>query len=119
LLRYPVTVYDCNVLPTPAMAHLMQCMQHTAGASINGAIIISASHNPFQDNGIKVMNAQGKLSANDELIISSLICQPATLPTTTDYGCAIPYTNAQADYCAAITSHFAPKFLTGITVVCY
>jgi phosphoglucosamine mutase len=43
----------CGPMPTPAIAHLTVSMRADAG------IVISASHNPFQDNGIKVFGADG------------------------------------------------------------
>ncbi|MGH7270065.1 MAG: phosphoglucosamine mutase, partial [Polyangiaceae bacterium] len=43
----------CGPMPTPAVAHLTVSMRADAG------IVISASHNPYQDNGIKVFGADG------------------------------------------------------------
>jgi phosphoglucosamine mutase len=43
----------CGPMPTPAVAHLTMSMRADAG------IVISASHNPYQDNGIKVFGADG------------------------------------------------------------
>jgi phosphoglucosamine mutase len=43
----------CGPLPTPAVAHLTVSMRADAG------IVISASHNPYQDNGIKVFGGDG------------------------------------------------------------
>ena len=54
----------CGVLPTPAIAYLVKKHNATAG------IVISASHNPFQDNGIKFFGGDGyKLpdSVEDEI----------------------------------------------------
>ena len=42
-----------GVLPTPAVAHL------TSSSDANAGIVISASHNPFYDNGIKIFDADG------------------------------------------------------------
>src|SRR5579859_3233902 len=46
-------VIMCGPLPTPAIAHLTVSMRADAG------IVISASHNPYQDNGIKVFGSDG------------------------------------------------------------
>src|SRR3989344_6282619 len=55
-----VDVFLVGPLPTPAIAHLTKSMNADAG------IVISASHNPAQDNGIKIFDSKGfKLS--DEL----------------------------------------------------
>ncbi|MDO8944111.1 MAG: phosphoglucosamine mutase, partial [Desulfobacterales bacterium] len=42
-----------GVLPTPGIAFM------TRATGANGGIVISASHNPYQDNGIKIFSAQG------------------------------------------------------------
>ena len=46
-------VLECGPLPTPAIAHLITSLRADAG------LVISASHNPFEDNGIKVFGADG------------------------------------------------------------
>src|ERR1700733_13920065 len=43
----------CGPMPTPAIAHLTVSMRAAAG------IVISASHNPYQDNGIKIFGGDG------------------------------------------------------------
>lgn len=48
------TLVSAGVLPTPAAAFL------TAAKGFDGALVISASHNPFPDNGIKVLTADGE-----------------------------------------------------------
>jgi phosphoglucosamine mutase len=58
----------CGPMPTPAIAHLTVSMRADAG------IVISASHNPYQDNGIKVFGADGfKLPDSAESEIESFI----------------------------------------------
>src|SRR5260370_11237185 len=58
----------CGPMPTPAVAHLTVSMRADAG------IVISASHNPYQDNGIKVFGADGfKLPDEIESGIERLI----------------------------------------------
>ncbi|MDB4985942.1 MAG: Phosphoglucosamine mutase [Myxococcaceae bacterium] len=55
-------------LPTPAVAHLTTSMRADAG------VVISASHNPFEDNGIKIFASDGfKLPDEAELEIEQLI----------------------------------------------
>ena len=49
-----------GVLPTPAIAYLTRHFKESAG------IVISASHNPYEDNGLKIFNAQG-LKCDDAL----------------------------------------------------
>ncbi len=61
-------------LPTPAIAHLTTAMRCDAG------IVISASHNPYHDNGIKVFSADGyKLPDEVEHEIELLLDDPAQL----------------------------------------
>jgi len=63
-----VDVYLAGVLPTPGIAYL------TASAGANAGIVISASHNPFYDNGIKIFNGDGfKLSDRKEAEIEKLV----------------------------------------------
>ena len=61
-----------GVIPTPAVAHLAREMRCAAG------IVISASHNPFEDNGIKIFTADGcKLTPEQEERIEQLTLSPA------------------------------------------
>ena len=61
-------------LPTPAIAHLTTAMRCDAG------IVISASHNPYHDNGIKIFSADGyKLPDAIESELEELIDNPGTL----------------------------------------
>jgi phosphoglucosamine mutase len=60
--------YLVGVLPTPGIAFITQSMRADAG------IVISASHNPFEDNGIKIFDRNGfKLSDEQEEKIEDLI----------------------------------------------
>jgi len=64
----------CGPMPTPAIAHLTVSMRADAG------IVISASHNPYQDNGIKVFGADGfKLPDEAESEIEKLMGDEALL----------------------------------------
>ena len=59
-------------LPTPAIAHLTTSMRADAG------VVISASHNPYQDNGIKIFAAGGKkLSDEIELQLEAELAVPS------------------------------------------
>ncbi len=58
-------------IPTPAVAHLTQSMRADAG------VVISASHNPFADNGIKLFGPDGfKLPDEEEAAIEALMSDP-------------------------------------------
>ncbi len=59
-----------GVIPTPAVAFLTTALKADAG------IVISASHNPYYDNGIKIFGADGfKLSDETEAAIEALVLQ--------------------------------------------
>lgn len=63
-----VDVYKVGVIPTPAVAVLTRHLQAIAG------VVISASHNPYDDNGIKFFNPNGqKLTDQEELEIEALL----------------------------------------------
>lgn len=63
-----VDIYKAGVIPTPAVAYLARTLGASAGA------VISASHNPAPDNGIKFFNSQGfKLADELEERIETLI----------------------------------------------
>ena len=64
----------CGPVPTPAVAHLTTSMRADAG------IVISASHNPYADNGIKIFGGDGfKLPDDSEAEIEQLMEDPALL----------------------------------------
>ena len=63
-----VNVMTVGTIPTPAIAYLTKTIETDSG------IMISASHNPYQDNGIKIFAPDGfKLTDEQELEIESLI----------------------------------------------
>ncbi|WP_454948112.1 phosphoglucosamine mutase [Gemella sanguinis] len=63
-----VDVMTVGVIPTPAIAYLTKTIETDSG------IMISASHNPYQDNGIKIFGPDGfKLTDEQELEIEHLI----------------------------------------------
>jgi phosphoglucosamine mutase len=76
--------YLVRVLPTPGIAFIAQSMRADAG------IVISASHNPYQDNGIKIFGGNGfKLSDEQEEVIENLILGgklPEMVPQAKDMG---------------------------------
>ena len=64
-----------GIIPTPAVAFITKDCEADAG------IVISASHNPYEHNGIKIFNGQGfKLSDELELKIEALIDSEGNLP---------------------------------------
>lgn len=65
-----VDVHMLGVIPTPAIAHLTRSFHADAG------VVISASHNPFYDNGVKFFSRDGKkLSDATQDAINALLAQ--------------------------------------------
>ena len=72
LLASGMDVFLFGPVPTPAVAMLTRSMRADMG------VMISASHNPFQDNGIKIFGPDGyKLSDAQELAIEALLDDPS------------------------------------------
>lgn len=111
LLRHNITLADAGVLPSPAVLRIMQEQKQ-----FECGIIISASHNPFYDNGIKLIDIQGKLSVDDELRISYY------MNTTVDdsyetFGTEYYLENASNIYQESIIKLFNPTLLSGQTII--
>jgi phosphoglucosamine mutase len=103
-------------LPTPAIAHLTTSMRADAG------VVISASHNPYQDNGIKIFGPDGfKLPDEMEAEIETLIFGSeldVDRPTGTRVGRAERQDDAPGRYVAFVKGSF-PHDLTleGLRIV--
>jgi phosphoglucosamine mutase len=79
LIEGGAAVENAGVITTPAVAHLAHTHHFAAG------IVISASHNPWEDNGIKLFGPDGfKLPDSTELAIESEIFRQLEAPTTHD-----------------------------------
>jgi phosphoglucosamine mutase len=88
-----VDVYLSGPLPTPAVAYLTRALRLSAG------IVISASHNPYDDNGIKFFSAAGaKLPDEAELAIGSNIAAPLECVASADLGKARRVSDAPGRY---------------------
>ncbi len=88
-----VDVMLAGPVPTPAVAYLTRALRLSAG------VVISASHNPFQDNGIKFFSEHGtKLPDAVEMEIEDLIDQPMECVTAQKLGRAKRLDHAQGRY---------------------
>jgi phosphoglucosamine mutase len=88
------TLTSAGVIPTPAIAYLTPRMGYTAGA------VISASHNPFGDNGIKVFSGTGeKFTERLEADVESIMAQLG------EVGAGSGPAAEQIDYRSNYTSH--------------
>ena len=76
------TLTSAGIIPTPAVAYLTPRMGYTAG------VVISASHNPFEDNGIKVFSGAGeKFTETLERRVEAVVADSSW---TIDNGDAVP-----------------------------
>jgi phosphoglucosamine mutase len=108
--------YLLGVLPTPGIAHMTQAMRADAG------VVISASHNPYADNGIKVFGRDGfKLPDTVEAKLESLVLHPevaAPPPGAADLGRAFRIQDALGRYVTFVKSSFPRELrLEGVRIV--
>ncbi len=111
-----VDVLLVGPLPTPAIAFLTISMRADAG------IMISASHNPYQDNGIKIFSRDGfKLPDEDEQRIEDLIISgklDSLRPTAREIGKAFRVEDSDGRYIVQCKNTFPDKYtLDGMKIV--
>ena len=96
--------YLLGVLPTPGIAFVAQSMRAAAG------IVISASHNPYQDNGIKIFSGSGfKLSDEQEEAIEDLMLSNTLhglVPPVKDMGQAFRLEDVHGRYIVFLKNTF-------------
>lgn len=89
-------------MPTPAVALLTQELRADVG------VMISASHNPYEDNGIKLFGPDGfKLSDADELAIEAMLSQELDLAASQEIGRARRIEDARGRYIHAVKASLA------------
>ncbi|HIQ16762.1 MAG TPA: phosphoglucosamine mutase [Novosphingobium capsulatum] len=100
-------------MPTPAVALLTREMRADVG------VMISASHNPFEDNGIKLFGPDGfKLSDEDELAIEAMLEEELPLAPATDVGRARRIEDARGRYIHAVKASLPHNLrLDGLRIV--
>jgi phosphoglucosamine mutase len=108
--------YLVGVLPTPGIAFITQSMRADAG------IVISASHNPFEDNGIKIFSSAGfKLSDEQEETMEDLILNDkliSLLPAPRDMGQAFRMEDVQGRYIVFLKNTFPRELsMEGMKIV--
>ncbi len=108
--------YQVGVLPTPGIAYI------TKGVRADAGIMISASHNPYQDNGIKIFSANGfKLSDEQEEAIEDLILEsklPEMVPLSKNIGHGHSVEDALERYSVFLRNTFPPKLsMKGMKIV--
>lgn len=110
------TSYLVGVLPTPGIAFITESMRADAG------IVISASHNPYQDNGIKIFSGNGfKLSDDEEKNIEKLILSgklPGLAPPARDMGHAYRMSDVHGRYIVFLKNTFPRELsMEGMKIV--
>jgi len=100
-------------MPTPGIAYLTRTSRARAG------IVISASHNPYYDNGIKFFSSEGsKLPDEIELQIEAAMREPMKIADSGALGKAKRYPDAAGRYVEFCKSTFSPgKDLEGLRIV--
>jgi phosphoglucosamine mutase len=108
--------YLVGVLPTPGIAFITESMRADAG------IVISASHNPYQDNGLKVFSGRGfKLSDAQEEAVEELMLGgelPSMVPPPHDMGRAYRLDDAAGRYIVFLKNTFPRELsMEGMKIV--
>ena len=100
-------------MPTPAVALLTREMRADVG------VMISASHNPYEDNGIKLFGPDGfKLSDEDELAIEAMLASQQPLAPAPDIGRARRIDDARGRYIHAVKASLPDDIrLDGLKIV--
>ncbi len=108
-----VDVTLCGPMPTPGVAYLTKALRLSAG------VVISASHNPYQDNGIKFFNSKGdKFSDAFELEIEAELEKPMSCVSSDKIGKAFRLDDAAGRYIEFCKSTFPGDLnLKGLKIV--
>ncbi len=108
-----VTAEDVGVISTPGVAHLTRALGYSLG------IVISASHNPADQNGIKLIGRDGfKLSDEAQAAIEAAIADRLAQPSPVQhFGQIRGADQLRERYLAHLIEGFSPDTLTGLSVV--
>jgi len=111
-----IDVHDCGILTTPGLCLLVRQQ------AIAGGVVISASHNPPEFNGIKLISSHGeKLSEQAESAVERLLFAKEDIahwPTGTDIGTIADYPDAGEQYLEVLRSNLGETVsLGGIKIV--
>jgi phosphoglucosamine mutase len=108
-----IDVYLAGPMPTPAVAYLTRALRLQAG------VVISASHNPYDDNGIKFFSGDGlKLPDDTELAIEQALETPMTTRPSAELGKARRVNDAAGRYIEFCKSTFPSRLdLRGLKLV--
>lgn len=99
-------------IPTPGVAYLVKSLHADAG------IVVSASHNPFDDNGIKFFDENGfKLNDEVELAIEALLDQPLVTEPPEKMGKAKRAEDGKAQYSSFCKQSIDTHSIEGLKIV--
>ena len=112
LLATGCDVVDCGILPTPALQYIVK-------EYFDGGAMITASHNPPEYNGVKIIESDGTEMGDEETVCLEKIFFDRSFSSQSwdRIGHEISAPNLIEEYIAAITSKFPGKPGEGITVV--
>ncbi len=109
-------VWKIGLCPTPTIPYLIK----TLGAA--GGLMVSASHNPPEDNGIKIFDSNGiKIDSGTQLLIeknlTDELSKKKSTPSFSDFGKAYQRNDLLKSYQTGILSSVKEKSLEGVSIV--
>lgn len=112
LLATGCNVVDCGILPTPALQYIVK--EH-----YDGGAMITASHNPPEYNGIKIVEPDGTEMGDDETVkLETLISgRSVSIKLWDEVGTEVTASHLIEEYIHAVADQFPEKPGKGITVV--
>lgn len=112
LCEYPLTLIDGGILPTGAAWHVGRILDASC------AIVVSASHNPPHDNGLKIIDcSSGKLTHEAEQAIGQLYEEMAENSVSISRGSVQKMPQADRLYADALVMLFQPQMLRGVRIL--
>jgi len=114
LMAVGCDVVDCGVLPTPALQYMVK-----TNPAYNAGVVITASHNPREYNGVKAIDTDGTEMADAEsiLIEQRIFANNYNTATWENAGTERSDPNAAHTYIESIVSQFPKDLGKGMTVV--
>jgi phosphomannomutase/phosphoglucomutase len=112
LLATGCRVIDCGVLPTPALQYIIK--EH-----YDGGAMITASHNPPEYNGVKIIEPDGTEMGDEETVrLEHLLSKNSTpVKLWSEVGTETAAPNLIEEYVEAVVRHFPGKPGSGMTVI--
>jgi len=106
-----IPLYDAGILPTPAAQTLLE-----QWPECSAVLIISASHNPAADNGIKIVLKTGKMTTEDESALEQKFSSKQMPSDIVHFSPLRRIVDAELIYQATVLSEFQKTDFTGVTV---